>query len=319
MGKNADDLIKMNKININTDIDNKTKKNLPTRMYLNFINNENISSKIKNSRYIRNHPSNTLLSLKKFFPPEEQNNLFIKSADINNKRLNDNSYSRNKLSQRSFENNITYLKSPLYKKMNYIKNKKINDDYLTKEYMYEIDNDEYQENVPKKRLFNNLSKHVLKYSGEDPQKQLIFSRMMDIRNLELQSTSNINKSTSMSDITNDKVKENKFYEMYDKFKKKYFFNQKKIKELKNINNTYKNIDKSRKSYENTSINKKNSMPKNLNLKKGMKFIRNNSDFFYGVKRNNSNSKNKNEKFVLPNIINKSKKNKNKANNSKNLS
>ena len=54
--------------------------------------------------------------------------------------------------------------------------------------------------------------------------------------------------------------------------------------------------------------KKNSMPKNLNLKKGMKFI-----------RNNSNSKNKNEKFVLPNIINKSKKNKNKANNSKNLS
>ena len=61
------------------------------------------------------------------------------------------------------------------------------------------------------------------------------------------------------------------------------------------------------------------MPKNLNLKKGMKFIRNNSDFFYGVKRNNSNSKNKNEKFVLPNIINKSKKNKIKANNSKNLS
>ena len=104
--------------------------------------------------------------------------------------------------------------------MNYIKNKKINDDYLTKEYMYEIDNDEYQENVPKKRLFNNLSKHVLKYSGEDPQKQLIFSRMMDIRNLELQSASNINKSTSMSDITNDKGKENKFYEMYDKFKKK---------------------------------------------------------------------------------------------------
>ena len=319
MGKNADDLIKMNKININTDIDNKTKKNLPTRMYLNFINNENISSKIKNSRYIRNHPSNTLLSLKKFFPPEEQNNLFIKSADINNKRLNDNSYSRNKLSQRSFENNITYLKSPLYKKMNYIKNKKINDDYLTKEYMYEMDNDEYQENVPKKRLFNNLSKHVLKYSGEDPQKQLIFSRMMDIRNLELQSASNINKSTSMSDITNDKVKENKFYEMYDKFKKKYFFNQKKIKEGKNINNTYKNIDKSRKSYENTSINKKNSMPKNLNLKKGMKFIRNNSDFFYGVKGANANLKNKREKFVLPNISNRAKKHKNKTNNSKNLS
>ena len=55
------------------------------------------------------------------------------------------------------------------------------------------------------------------------------------------------------------------------------------------------MKKIRKLYENTSINKKNSMPKNLNLKKGMKFIRNNSDFFYGVKRNNSNSKNKRRK------------------------
>ena len=324
MGKNTDELIKMNKSNIKVDIDKKVKKNYPNRVYLNFINNENTSSKIKNSRYIRNHPFNTLLSLKKFFSPEEQNSLFIRSADINKKRLNDNdyysrNYSRNKLSQRSFDNNLTYLKSPLYKKINYIKNKNINDAYLFKEYKYEIDNDDYQEDVPKKRVFGNLTKHVLKYSGEDPQKQLIFSRMMDIRNLELLSGSSINKSTSMNDITEEKVNENKFYEMYDKFKKKYFFNQKKAKEGITINNTYKSMKKIRKLYENTSINKKNSLPKNINLRKGMKFIRNNSDFFYGVKGSNANLKNKREKFVLPNISNRAKKHKNKTNNSKNIS
>ena len=238
MGRSVEELINMNKLNNNTDIENTTAtKNFPTRIYFNFMNNENISNKIKNSRYIKNHPQSTLLSLKRFFSPEDQNNLLgLKSADLNNKRLNDTKYTRNKMSQRSFENNLSQLKSPLYeKRMNFIKNKNINDSYLSKEYMYEIDIEDYQEKVPKKKIFGNMSKHILKYSGQDQQKQLIFSRMMDLRNLELQSGNSNNKTTSMNEITDEKINENKFYEMYDKFKKKYFFNAKKKEGLK-INN-----------------------------------------------------------------------------------
>ena len=313
MGRSVEELINMNKLNNNTDIENTTAtKNFPTRIYFNFMNNENISNKIKNSRYIKNHPQSTLLSLKRFFSPEDQNNLLgLKSADLNNKRLNDTKYTRNKMSQRSFENNLSQLKSPLYeKRMNFIKNKNINDSYLSKEYMYEIDIEDYQEKVPKKKIFGNMSKHILKYSGQDQQKQLIFSRMMDLRNLELQSGNSNNKTTSMNEITDEKINENKFYEMYDKFKKKYFFNAKKKEGLK-INNSYKDIKKNKKFNENSAKNKKVNMPNNINMRKGIKFIRNNSDFFYGVKGNNQNSiKNKFKKFELPNINNKNKKIKN---------
>ena len=312
MGRRVEDLINMNKINNNTDIENDLTKNYPTRMYLNFINNKNIPHEIKNSRYIRNHPSSTLLSLKRFFSLEDQKNLLsLKSADLNNKRLNDTKYTRNKVTQRSFEKNLAHLKSPIQKQMNFIKNKIINDSYLSKEYMYEIEIEDYQEEVGRKKIFNNISNHILKYSGQDPQKQLIFSRMMDIRNLELQSGNSNNKSTNMNDITDEKISENKFYEMYDKFKKKYFFNSKKKEGLK-INNSYKDITKNKKMNENNSKNKKGNMINNLNLKKGMKFIRNNSDFFYGVKGNNINKnvKNKFKKFELPNIKNKDKNTKN---------
>ena len=313
MGRSVEELINMNKLNNNTDIENTTAtKNFPTRIYFNFMNNENISNKIKNSRYIKNHPQSTLLSLKRFFSPEDQNNLLgLKSADLNNKRLNDTKYTRNKMSQRSFENNLSQLKSPLYeKRMNFIKNKNINDSYLSKEYMYEIDIEDYQEKVPKKKIFGNMSKHILKYSGQDQQKQLIFSRMMDLRNLELQSGNSNNKTTSMNEITDEKINENKFYEMYDKFKKKYFFNAKKKEGLK-INNSYKDIKKNKKFNENSAKNKKVNMPNNINMRKGIKFIRSNSDFFYGVKGNNQNSiKNKFKKFELPNINNKNKKIKN---------
>ena len=176
-----------------------------------------------------------------------------------------------------------------------LKDKNINDSYLSKEYMYEIDIEDYQEKVPKKKIFGNMSKHILKYSGQDQQKQIIFSRMMDLRNLELQSGNSNNKTTSMNEITDEKINENKFYEMYDKFKKKYFFNAKKKEGLK-INNSYKDI-KNKKFNENNAKNKKVNMPNNINMRKGIKFIRNNSDFFYGVKGNNQNStKNKFKKF-----------------------
>ena len=52
------------------------------------------------------------------------------------------------------------------------------------------------------------------------------------------------------------------------------------------------------------------MGNDINLKRGFKFIRNNSDFFYGIKGNNS-IKNKYQKLELPDIkTNKNKNNKN---------
>ena len=94
----------------------------------------------------------------------------------------------------------------------------------------------------------------------------------------------------------------------DKFKKKYFFNPKKIKEGIKGNISYKKINQNKKLNEITKI-KRNSVSNHINIKNGMKFIRNNSDFFYGVKGSNS-LKNKYRKFELPSIKNKLNKSKN---------
>ena len=145
----------------------------------------------------------------------------------------------------------------------------------------------------KKKKFNRNDKsHILKYSAQDPQKQLIFSRMMDIRNLELQSSNTNNRSINVNEITDSKINENKFYEMYDKFKKKYFYNPKKITNTSKVKKKRKKIEYSPKSNTNLS--------NHINMRKGIKFIRNNSDFFYGVK-GESKIKNKIKKFQLPNI------------------
>ena len=310
MNRSIEDLIRMNNINSNkTDIDNRIKNNYPNRLYFNFLQTKDISNTIKNSRYIKNHPSSSLLSLKRFFNQEDQKNLFnLKSVDINNKNTHENGYTKGKLSQRSFDGKMAYLKSPKYKKMNFMKNKNINDEYLSKEYRYEIDIDDYQEKNHKNKRNQNSGKHIFNFAGQDPQKQLIFTRMMDIRNLELQSGNSNTKSTNVNEITDDKINENKFYEMYDKFKKKYFFNPKKIKEGIKGNISYKKINQNKKLNEITKI-KRNSVSNHINIKNGMKFIRNNSDFFYGVKGSNS-LKNKYRKFELPSIKNKLDKNKN---------
>ena len=306
MNKKTEDIIKMNKVHTNTNFDKNTKKKNPIQIFTNFLENEGIPRKIKNSRYIKNHPSSSLLSLKRFFCEDSQNSLFtIKAINLKNNNLtNNHKNTRNKSIRKSFDNvdNIFLQLSANRKDTNYIKNKNLNDAYLSKEYMYEIDTDDNINYIKKKKVRKNRPKHIIKYAGQDPQKQLIFSRMLDIRNLELKS-SNINtKSTSINEITDEKKNENKFYEMYDKFKKKYFFNPKKTQEGLVTNNSYKNI-----------TNKTNNFY-HLNLKQGMKFIRNNSDFYLGIKGNN-NLKNKFKKFELPNIKNKDKKNSN--NNSKN--
>ena len=306
MNKKTEDIIKMNKVNTNTNFDNNTKKKNPIQIFTNFLENEGIPSKIKNSRYIKNHPSSSLLSLKRFFCEDEQNSLFtIKAINLKNNNLtNNHKNARNKSIRKSFDNvdNIFLQLSTNRNDTNYIKNKNLNDAYLSKEYMYEIDSDDNRNFIKKKKIRRNRPKHIIKYAGQDPQKQLIFSRMLDIRNLELKS-SNINtKSTYINEITDEKKNENKFYEMYDKFKKKYFFNPKKTQEGLVTNNSYKNITNNTNNFY------------NLNLKQGMKFIRNNSDFYLGIKGNN-NLKNKSKKFELPNIKNKDKKNSN--NNSKN--
>ena len=259
-----------------------------------------MQDKIKNSRYIRNHPTSSLLSLRRFFGEEEQNNLFaVKSVNLKNNNT------RNKLNGKTFDINSDYSQFSINKKnKNYIKNKKLNDPYLSKEYMYEFETDE-PKTIKNKKSARYRPKHKLKYAGQDPQKQLIFERMLDIRNLELKSSSINTKSTNINEITDEKKSENKFYEMYDKFKKKYFFNSKKSQDGFVTNDSFKDII-------NTKSGNNNFF--NLNLKKGMKFIRNNSDFYLGKKGNNS-IKNKYKKFELPNINNKDKNNHN--DNSKN--
>ena len=170
--------------------------------------------------------------------------------------------------------------------------------------MYEFETDE-PKTIKNKKSARYRPKHKLKYAGQDPQKQLIFERMLDIRNLELKSSSINTKSTNINEITDEKKSENKFYEMYDKFKKKYFFNSKKAKDGLIINHSYKDIRNEKNMDESREKNRKNNIY-NLNLKQGFKFIRNNSDFFYGIKGNNS-LKNKHKKFELPNIIKNDKK------------
>ena len=304
MNKKTEDIIKMNKVHTNTNFDKNTKKKNPIQIFTNFLENEGIPRKIKNSRYIKNHPSSSLLSLKRFFCEDTQNSLFtIKAINLKNNNLtNNHKNTRNKSIRKSFDNvdNIFLQLSANRKDTNYIKNKNLNDAYLSKEYMYEIDTDDNINYIKKKKVRKNRPKHIIKYAGQDPQKQLIFSRMLDIRNLELKS-SNINtKSTSINEITDEKKNENKFYEMYDKFKKKYFFNSKKSQDGFVTNDSFKDII-------NTKSGNNNFF--NLNLKKGMKFIRNNSDFYLGKKGNNS-IKNKYKKFELPNINNKDKNNNN---------
>ena len=113
--------------------------------------------------------------MRRFFCKQDQINLFISSTDLNNKSFNEKHTTRNKLKQISYDNNITYLKSPQHKKeTNYIKNKNINDSYLSKEYMYEIEIDDYKEKSARKKILENSPKHALKYYGQDPQQQLIF-------------------------------------------------------------------------------------------------------------------------------------------------
>ena len=296
MSKKIDDMIKMNKVNNKTELDNHTKKKNPKQMFTNFLENMGIPEKIKNSRYIKYHQKSSLLSLKRFFCEDDQNNLFTSRAVNlkNNSLTNSRNNERNKFVRKSFDkdNSLQLLKEK--------KNKNLNDDYLIKEYNYEIEKDDNKKIIKKKKSIRNRRKPLLNFAGQDPQKQLIFSRMLDIRNLELKSSNINSKTTSMNDITDEKKSENKFYEMYDKFKKKYFFNSKKSQDGFVTNDSFKDII-------NTKSGNNNFF--NLNLKKGMKFIRNNSDFYLGKKGNNS-IKNKYKKFELPNINNKDKNNHN---------
>ena len=296
MSKKIDDMIKMNKVNNKTELDNHTKKKNPKQIFTNFLENMGIPEKIKNSRYIKYHQKSSLLSLKRFFCEDDQNNLFTSRAVNlkNNSLTNSRNNERNKFVRKSFDKDNSLQ---LSKKK---KNKNLNDDYLIKEYNYEIERDDNKKIIKKKKLIRNRRQPLLNFAGQDPQKQLIFSRMLDIRNLELKSSNINSKTTSMNDITDEKKSENKFYEMYDKFKKKYFFNAKKSQDGFVTNDSFKDII-------NTKSGNNNFF--NLNLKKGMKFIRNNSDFYLGKKGNNS-IKNKYKKFELPNINNKDKNNHN---------
>ena len=223
MSKKIDDMIKMNKVNNKTELDNHTKKKNPKQIFTNFLENMGIPEKIKNSRYIKYHQKSSLLSLKRFFCEDDQNNLFTSRAVNlkNNSLTNSRNNERNKFVRKSFDKDNSLQ---LTKKK---KNKNLNDDYLIKEYNYEIETDDNKKIIKKKKLIRNRRQPLLNFAGQDPQKQLIFSRMLDIRNLELKSSNINSKTTSMNDITDEKKSENKFYEMYDKFKKKYFFNSKK--------------------------------------------------------------------------------------------
>ena len=86
--------------------------------------------------------------------------------------------------------------------------------------------------------------------------------------------------------------QNKFYDMYDKFKQKYFGSHNKINSS-GVRNYYFKVNKfNRNSSSNSGITSQSSISnKNINYAKGMKFIRNNSDFFYGAK-GSSTQKNK---------------------------
>ena len=283
--------------------------NYPNKVFSSFLNNKNTHNVLKKSRYINNYPSTTLLTLKRFFGAENKEKLFkgFQSADKNkiiNNRYNQTKNSHNTIdtSKKINHNNFSTIKATT-EKSNQMKNKEINDLYFSKEYHYEFEIDENPNKIKKKKLLGNNKRkiHTIKYSSDDPQKQLIFARMNDLRNLELFTNNSNNKSTSTNDIANDKIQESKFYEMYDKFKQKYFINSGKINSGYQNYNRYNKFSK-KDSNSITSISCTSN--KNINLIKGMKFIRNNSDFFYGV-NTSKNMKNLqyNQKQKLPYIKN----------------
>ena len=282
--------------------------NYPNKVFSSFINNKNTHNDIKNSRYINNYPSTTLLSLKRFLGAENQTKIFngFKSAD-KNKNLN-NRYTKTKDSKKTIDTSAKiYHKNfskinPLKhkKKLSQIYNKELDDIYLSKEYNYEFEIEENPNKLRKRNLLNKNKrrKHIFKYSYDDPQKQLIFSRMNDIRNLELFTNNSNNKSTSINDMGNE-IQESKFYEMYDRFKQKYLHSNKINSGYKNYSRLYKLSKKDSSSITSQSY----ISNKNINMVKGMKFIKNNSEFFYGVK-SGKNEKSR-QKQRLPYIHNKS--------------
>ena len=88
--------------------------------------------------------------------------------------------------------------------------------------------------------------------------------------------------------------------MYDKFKKKYYNSNKINSSYKNYSSIYKYSKK-----DSSSITNQSSIShKNINISKGMKFIKNNSEFYYGAKTNkNGKSRQKLQKQKLPYIHN----------------
>ena len=313
LSRGIDEILKNKNLTKKISKDGGMETNYPTKVFTSFLSNKNTPNDLKNSRYINNYPSTTLLSLKRFFGKENQDKLFkgFKSAD-KNKQLN-NRYTNMKYTQKKIESpqkmihkNLSMIKSSRYKtNLSQIKIKE-NDLYLSKEYNYEIETEDNQNKVKKKNILGNKKRkrHIIKFSYEDPQKQLIFARMNDIRNLELQTNNSNNKSTSVNDVANEKIQESKFYEMYDKFKQKYFYGLKKINS-RSIKN-YSKINKYNSKESNSFISQSFISNKNINMSKGMKFIRNNSDFFYGTNTNkNIKSRQKIIKQNLPFIKNKS--------------
>ena len=77
--------------NLKNSENNTNEVNYPTKLFNSFMNDKNTHNSLKNSRYINNYPSTTLLNLKRFFNSQEQNKIFsgFKSSDksnsINNK------------------------------------------------------------------------------------------------------------------------------------------------------------------------------------------------------------------------------------------
>ena len=298
LSRNINDIIN-NKKCYQSNSENKTlTSNQPNKLFTAFIHNKNTHTDLKNSRYINNYPSTTLLSLKRFFDTEGQNQLFneFKSAS-KNKKINDRYDNLNQTKNNPNSLNSSASTKAINKKLSIVQSQKYytnlskirqkykeqNDLYLSKEYNYEFETDEQPNIVEKKKLLNGngRKKHVIKFSYNDPQKQLIFERMMDLRNLELFANSANDKSRN----NDEKIMQNKFYDMYDKFKQKYFGNNNKINSS-GIRNYYYKVNKYNKNSDsNSRITSQSSISnkKNINYAKGMKFIRNNSDFFYGVK------------------------------------
>jgi hypothetical protein len=298
LSRNINDIIN-NKKCYQSNSENKTlTSNQPNKLFTAFIHNKNTHTDLKNSRYINNHPSTTLLSLKRFFDTEGHNQLFneFKSAS-KNKKINDRYDNLNQTKNNPNSLNSSASTKAINKKLSMVQSQKYytnlskirqkykeqNDLYLSKEYNYEFEADEQPNIFEKKKLLNGngRKKHVIKFSYDDPQKQLIFERMMDLRNLELFANSANDKSRN----NDEKIMQNKFYDMYDKFKQKYFGSNNKINSS-GIRNYYYKVNKYNKNSDsNSRITSQSSISnkKNINYAKGMKFIRNNSDFFYGVK------------------------------------